>query len=171
MFGGKVQVYTGDGKGKTTAAVGLSVRALGAGLRVFFAQFIKSRESSEFTALAAFGERFCLRRFGMGFVWGAPSQEDKDAAQAGLLQARESMLSSTYDIVVLDEINVAISCGLISSKDIVELIKDRPDGVELVLTGRGAPEEITAAADLVTELKEIKHYYHSGVKARKGIEY
>ncbi|MBF0456533.1 MAG: cob(I)yrinic acid a,c-diamide adenosyltransferase [Nitrospirae bacterium] len=168
---GRIHVYTGDGKGKTTAAVGLSVRALGAGLRVFFAQFIKAAESSEFAALEAFGGRFCLRRFGMGFIRSAPSQADIDAARAGLTETRDAMLSHSYDIVVLDEINVAVSLGLISSGAIAGLIKDRPEDIELVLTGRGASEEIIAAADLVTELKEIKHYYRNGTKARKGIEY
>ncbi|MBF0488687.1 MAG: cob(I)yrinic acid a,c-diamide adenosyltransferase [Nitrospirae bacterium] len=168
---GCVQVYTGDGKGKTTAAVGLSVRAVGAGLRVFFAQFIKTRESSEFAALASLGGHFCLRRFGRGFIRGTPSQDDIMAAQAGLLEAKGAMLSNSYDIVVLDEINVAVSLGLLLSEEIVQLIKDRPECVELILTGRGAPEDIIAAADLVTELREIKHYYHKGIKAREGIEY
>jgi cob(I)alamin adenosyltransferase len=171
MVKGQVQVYTGDGKGKTTAAIGLSVRAIGAGLSVFFAQFVKSRESSEFGALAALGGRFCLRRFGRGFIHGTPSRADIEAALAGLSETREAMLSLSYDIVVLDEVNVAVSLGLISSGDIVDLIKDRPDSVELVLTGRGAHEDIIAAAGLVTELKEIKHYYRQGLKARKGIEY
>ncbi|MBF0515696.1 MAG: cob(I)yrinic acid a,c-diamide adenosyltransferase [Nitrospirae bacterium] len=171
MLKGQVQVYTGDGKGKTTAAVGLSVRVLGAGGSVFFAQFIKARQSSEFAALESFGGRFCLRRFGRGFVRGAPSKEDIDAARAGLHHTREAMLCRCYDIVVLDEINGAVSAGLILPEEIIQLIKDRPDNVELVLTGRGAHADIVAAADLVTELKEIKHYYHKGVMARKGIEY
>ncbi|MBF0556247.1 MAG: cob(I)yrinic acid a,c-diamide adenosyltransferase, partial [Nitrospirae bacterium] len=148
-----------------------SLRAIGAGLRVFFAQFIKEMESSEFAAFAAFGGCFCLRRFGRGFIRGAPSQDDITAARAGLLEAREAMLSRLYDIVVLDEINVAVSLGLLPSEDIAGFIKERPECVELILTGRGAPDDIIAAADLVTELGEIKHYYHKGIKARKGIEY
>ncbi|MBF0319593.1 MAG: cob(I)yrinic acid a,c-diamide adenosyltransferase [Nitrospirae bacterium] len=171
MFKGQVQVYTGDGKGKTTAAVGLSARALGAGLRVYFAQFIKSRESSEFAALETFGERFRLRRFGRGFIRGVPSKKDIEAARAGFIETRDAMLSGSYDIVVLDEINVAVSLGLISSENIVALIKDRPDGVELVLTGRNAHEAIIAAADLVTQATLIKHYYQKGLQAREGIEY
>ncbi|MCG6551718.1 MAG: cob(I)yrinic acid a,c-diamide adenosyltransferase [Candidatus Magnetominusculus sp. LBB02] len=168
---GLVQVYTGNGKGKTTAAVGLSVRALGAGLRVFFAQFIKMRESSEFAALAAFEGRFCLRRFGRGFVQKPPAQDDIDAARAGLAESTEAIFSQSYDIVVLDEINVAVNLGLIALEDIVQLIKDRPKAVELILTGRGAPHELIDAADLVTALQEVKHYYNNGIKARKGIEF
>lgn len=169
-----VQVYTGDGKGKTTAAVGLCLRALGAGLAVYIGQFIKAKPSSEITGLLAAVSptgRLTARQFGLGrFPPGAPSKEDVDAARAGLAEAREATLSSEYDLVVLDEACVAVARGLVSESEILGLMADRPRTVELVLTGRYATRKIIDAADLVTEMREVKHYAASGAPARAGME-
>lgn len=168
---GYVQVYTGDGKGKTTAALGLSVRAAGAGLKVYIAQFIKMGVYSEIKALEKFSDLITVEQFGLGrFIVGKPSQEDIEAAGKGIAKVKSIMGSSEYDIIVLEEANVAAVCGLISVEDILDLISLKPDNVELIITGRGADPKIIDRADLVTEMKEIKHYYQNGVKARIGIE-
>jgi cob(I)alamin adenosyltransferase len=168
---GYVQVYTGAGKGKTTAALGLSIRAAGAGLRVLILQFLKSGDYSEIKALERFADNITVRQFGAGrFVRGKPTPEEIAAAGEGLSAAREALLSNAYDVIVLEEANVAVSCGLFSSGDLLDLMALRPESVELVITGRGADEKVMALADLVTEMKEVKHYYHKGVKARIGIE-
>ena len=166
---GYVQVYTGDGKGKTTAALGLSLRAAGSGLKVYIAQFIKMGDYSEIKALAKFSDLITVEQFGLGrFIKGKPSQEDIEAAHNGI--AKVKSLIGKYDIIVLEEANVAAACGVISVEDILELISLKPDNVELVITGRGADPRVIEKADLVTEMKEIKHYYQKGVQARVGIE-
>lgn len=171
MHTGYVQVYTGNGKGKTTAALGLAVRAAGAGLRVFIAQFIKKRRCSEHAALKAFGGMITIRQFGGGLLLGRkPSASDVSAAQKGMESARKAVVSEEYDLVILDEANVAVHHGLILVQDLLDLIEARPSGVELVITGRYADDAILKAADLVTEMREIKHYGKQGVKARRGIE-
>ncbi|MFZ5564919.1 MAG: cob(I)yrinic acid a,c-diamide adenosyltransferase [Thermodesulfobacteriota bacterium] len=168
---GYVQVYTGDGKGKTTAALGLALRAAGAGLRVYICQFLKSGDYSEIKALEAFAGKITVRQFGTGqFVKGRPSAEEMAAAAAGLASLREAFASGKYDVVIAEEANVAVSCGLFSARDLCDLIDQRPDNVELVITGRDAPPEVIAKADLVTEMKPVKHYYFQGVTARTGIE-
>jgi cob(I)alamin adenosyltransferase len=171
---GYVQIYTGNGKGKTTASIGLVLRALGAGLRVLFAQLIKGSKYSEIKMLeriSEFGGSVTFRQYGEGrFIVGKPSDSDKAAAKLGLEEIRTAMTSGEYDLVVLDEANVAAKLGLISYDDLISLIDDKPDMVELVLTGRGASEELMERADLVTEMREIKHYYQKGVMARRGIE-
>ncbi len=168
---GYVQVYTGDGKGKTTAALGLSVRAAGSGLKVYIAQFIKMGLYSEIKALEKFSGLITVEQFGLGrFIKGKPSPEDIKAAHKGIAKVKSLMGSPQYDIIVLEEANVAATCGLISVEDILELIALKPDNVELVITGRGADPKVIEKADLVTEMKEIKHYYHDGVQARVGIE-
>jgi len=168
---GYVQVYTGNGKGKTTAAIGLSVRAAGAGLNVFIAQFIKMGEYSEIKSLKKFSDRITIKQFGRGkFIKGAPSEEDMEAAQKGLHAVRVALLSGKYDIIVLEEGNVAASIGLLSTDDIIHLIDRKPEHVEIVITGRNASREIIDKADLVTEMKDIKHYFNKGVTARTGIE-
>lgn len=168
---GYVQVYTGNGKGKTTAAIGLSVRAAGAGLNVFIAQFIKMGEYSEIKSLKKFSDRITIKQFGRGkFIKGAPSEEDMEAAQKGLHAVRVALLSGKYDIIILEEGNVAASIGLLSTDDIIHLIDRKPEHVEIVITGRNASQEIIDKADLVTEMKDIKHYFNKGVAARTGIE-
>ena len=168
---GFVQVYTGDGKGKTTAALGLALRAAGAGLRVYFGQFIKNGDYSELRALARFADRVTVAQFGLGrFVGREPAPEDRAAARQGLREIHNALVSGAYDLVIGDEANVAASRGLIGEADLLELIDQRPPQVELVLTGRGAPAAVLARADLVTEMRAVRHYYDQGVGARVGIE-
>ncbi len=171
MKKGFVQVYTGDGKGKTTAAIGLSVRAAGAGLKVFIAQFIKAGDYSEIKALKKFSDHITIRQFGQGrFIRGKPADEDITAAQKGLDAVKSAVLSGEYDVVVIEEGNVAVTCGLLSVRDLLDIIAMKPERVEIVITGRGAEPSVIEKADLVTEMKEIKHYYQKGVQARVGIE-
>ncbi len=168
---GYIHIYTGNGKGKTTAALGLILRACGAGLKVYFGQFMKRREHSEVIALRKFGDQVKVDQFGSGvFVKGHPSEEDHIKARDGLARAREALVSGNYDLVVLDEINVAVANGLISVDEVLELVAAKPDNVEFVLTGRRADPRLIEKADVVTEMTEIKHYYKNGVKAREGIE-
>jgi cob(I)alamin adenosyltransferase len=169
---GFVQVYTGNGKGKTTAAIGLAVRAAGAGLKVFIGQFIKMRDYSEIKALKErFSDLITLEQFGTGgFIGGKVFPEHIQAAGKGLKRIKELMISGKYDVVICDEVNVAVSLGLLSVEDLLELIALKPENIEMVFTGRGADPKMIEAADLVTEMTEIKHYYKKGVNARTGIE-
>lgn len=170
MEKGYVQVYTGNGKGKTTAALGLSLRAVCAGKKVFFGQFMKGQDYSELNA-AKMLKNFNIMQFGgLCFVKGEPSEEDKKDAKAGLMIMKEKLLSGKYDIVVFDEINTALFFKLIDTKDVLDVLKLKLEQTEVILTGRYAPEEIIEFANLVTEMTEIKHYYTEGVPARKGIE-
>lgn len=171
MFKGYVEVYTGNGKGKTTAAIGLALRAIGSGMKVFFAQFIKAKASSEFNALKRFDGEICFRQYGKGFVLGSPSEADVLAAGKAMEESFTALCSGVYQVVILDEINVAVKYGLVSVDEVLGLIDKKPENVELVLTGRYAHEKIIDRADLVTEAMEIKHYYKRGVAARVGIEY
>jgi cob(I)alamin adenosyltransferase len=170
MGKGYVQVYTGSGKGKTTAALGLALRAAGAGLKVFIAQFVKGARCSEHRALERFEGAIVCRQYGRGFIRQTPGKADIAAAREGLREAAEAVRSGAYDLVILDEVNVAVYYGLIGVDEILGLIKGKPENVELVLTGRNAPERVIEEADLVTEMREVKHYYQRGVKARRGIE-
>jgi cob(I)alamin adenosyltransferase len=170
---GLVQVYTGNGKGKTTAAFGLALRAIGRGLKVYVIQFIKGGFD--------YGELYTvdkllnlkLKAFGRGkFITEKPAKkEDIAPAEEALALAETIVKNGEYDIVILDEINVALSLKLISLEKVLELIKKKPEHVELILTGRYVPNEIVEVADLVTEMKEIKHPFNKGYMARKGIEY
>jgi cob(I)alamin adenosyltransferase len=168
---GYVQVYTGDGKGKTTAALGLALRAAGAGLKVFVAQFLKSGATSEIAALERFGDAIVCRQYGRGqFIRDKPSPEDIAAARNGLDEARKIVAAGDHDVVILDEANVATFFGAFSVQDLLAVIDAKPESVELVITGRRADQRIIARADLVTEMREVKHYYRQGVASRKGIE-
>ncbi len=168
---GYVHVYTGDGKGKTTAAFGLALRAAGAGLKVFIAQFVKGQHYSELNSIARFSDLITLKQYGRGcFIRKTPEPEDITAARQGLEAVKEVIASEEYNVVILDEANIAVNYGLFSVEELLELIDSKPENVELVITGRYADERILERADLVTEMKEIKHYYKRGVKARKGIE-
>jgi cob(I)alamin adenosyltransferase len=170
-MGGKVHVYTGDGKGKTTAAIGLSIRAAGAGLRVFIAQFIKADEYSEIKALRRFSDRITVEQFGVGgFIGGNPSAGDIEAAQIGLEKVKAIISSGQYDVVVLDEANIAVKYGLFSDQELLDIMDATSKDLELVITGRGASQRIIERADLVTEMKAVKHYFKNGVEARTGIE-
>ena len=170
---GLVQVYTGNGKGKTSAAFGLALRAVGRGLKVYMIQFIKGGFDYGELFTVKNLPNFTLKAFGRGrFVTSKPPQkEDVDLAQEALHLAERIVHSGNYNIVILDEINVALDLNLISLEDVLELIKSKPPSLELVLTGRNAHEEVIKAADLVTEMKEIKHPFNKGIEARKGIEY
>lgn len=166
-----IHVYTGDGKGKTTAALGLTLRAVGAGWKVLFAQFLKHGEYSEIKALKRLGNQVTIRQYGSGrFIKGKPSMEEIKTAQAGLGEIIQVMKERKYDLIVLDEINVAVHFGLIPVENVINLLERRPQDVELVFTGRWAPKEITERADLVTEARMIKHYFNKGIRAREGIE-
>lgn len=171
---GFVHVYIGEGKGKTTAALGLSLRAVGYGFRVFIIQFMKSFDKEDYGEIIAI--RNSLRRnctiiqFGAGFVGKNPNKADFISAKMGMRYAKEAVESERYDIIVLDEINIAVHYGLIEEEEVLKLVKSKPKSVELVLTGRYATPKIIEVADYVTEMKKIKHPFPK-VNARKGIEY
>lgn len=168
---GCVHVYTGTGKGKTTAALGLCLRALGAGFRVYIGQFMKVGPTSEIKALNRFGDQIVLSQFGTGrFVRGRPSERDRRAALQGLQAVETALMSGDFQLVILDESLVALHQGLLDRDALHDLIDRRPKGVELVLTGRNAPPDIIDKADLVTEMQAVKHYYQAGLPARVGIE-
>jgi len=168
---GCLHVYTGDGKGKTTAALGLAVRAAGAGMRVYIGQFLKAGWCSEHRALARFRGLITVRRFGTpGFVRGHPTSAQRSGARRGLEQAARALRSGRYDLVVLDEANVAVRLGLLSPAGLLKALRGRAAHVEAVVTGRDACRELLRGADLVTEMREIKHYFHGGVRARRGID-
>ncbi|MBR0455986.1 MAG: cob(I)yrinic acid a,c-diamide adenosyltransferase [Firmicutes bacterium] len=189
---GYVQVYTGNGKGKTTAALGITMRASGADMKIAFIQFMKALGYSEQKILPTLpgvtwktlGKPFFIAKAGsiseeelaeygdtcVVFEEGNPPAEYVKMINDGFAEAREMVLSGKYDMVVLDEINCTMFFGLLGVEEVLELIRNKPAHTELILTGRCAPEEIIEAADLVTEMREIKHYYNDGVQARRGIE-
>jgi cob(I)alamin adenosyltransferase len=168
---GYTQVYTGNGKGKTTAAIGLAIRAAGAGLKVFIAQFIKMGDYSEIKALKRYSDLITVEQFGLGrFANRRPAPEDIAVARKGLDRARAAMASDEYDIIILEEANVAAKLGLFGESDLLELIIAKPSDKELIITGRGASQRVIENADLVTEMKPVKHYFQQGVPARIGIE-
>ncbi|PIE60336.1 MAG: cob(I)yrinic acid a,c-diamide adenosyltransferase [Desulfobulbus propionicus] len=168
---GYVQVYTGMGKGKTTAAIGLAIRAAGAGLKVYIGQFIKDAPYSELAILKMLAGYITIRQYGRGcFLIKSPEQEDVEAARQGLIELTAALTSGEYDVVIADEINVAHDLKLLSEDDLLQLISIRPEQVELVMTGINAPAGVLEKADLVTEMKEVKHYFRHGVLARKGFE-
>jgi cob(I)alamin adenosyltransferase len=170
---GTVQVYTGDGKGKTTAALGLALRAVGHGLSVCVIQFMKGSTNYGELAAAAMLPGFTIVQCGRDqFVDRKdPARVDVDMAREGLTKATEVLRAGAHDVVVLDEINVALDFGLVTLADVLGLIASRPSHVELVLTGRAAHPEVVKAADLVSEVLKIKHHYDAGVQAREGIEF
>ncbi|MFH1974238.1 MAG: cob(I)yrinic acid a,c-diamide adenosyltransferase [Pseudomonadota bacterium] len=172
MRRGYIQVYTGNGKGKTTAALGLALRAAGAGLKVFIAQFIKKRKCSEHKAMERFSDLITVKQYGTGFLKREKPTKDRiDSAKKGLEEVKNIIASKTYDMVILDEINLAAHYKLLNVEDIMDLLNAKPSNMEIVLTGRYADERIIERAYLVTEMMEIKHYFKKGVKARKGTEY
>ena len=173
---GLVQVYTGEGKGKTTAAFGLALRAAGQGLKVCIIQFMKSaeKETGEFKAVHGLSGIEILR-FGGSFVFPEADPKAREGArkscQEALSLAREKSSQEDLDVLILDEINVALSFGFIDLNEVLKLIFERPPNLEMVLTGRGAPQELIEAADLVTEMRMVKHPFQKEVVARRGIEY
>jgi cob(I)alamin adenosyltransferase len=172
---GLVMVFTGDGKGKTTAALGMGMRAWGQGKKVLVLQFIKgSWPSGELEAAARLGENFVIRQFGKGFTFsggGAARAEHEAAARAALEAAFAELDRGRADMLILDEILYALKLQLIDLDAALALLDRKPEGMHLVLTGRGAPPEITARADLVTEMKAVKHHYASGIRAQEGVEF
>ncbi|WZL72872.1 cob(I)yrinic acid a,c-diamide adenosyltransferase [Clostridiaceae bacterium 35-E11] len=171
MKKGYIHVYTGNGKGKTTAALGLALRAVGADKKVFIGQFVKSMEYSEWKSLQYLKPFIDIALLGKGcFVTKDPSQEDIMAAKEGLSFIKDIFTKQQYDVVILDEITIAIFYHLLSVDEVLSLLDAKPDEIELILTGRYAPQEIIDKADLVTEMQEIKHYYTQGVLSRTGID-
>ena len=170
---GTIQVYTGNGKGKTTASLGLALRAMGHGQKVFMIQFMKGSKRYGEIQIAASLKNLTILQCGRDcFVNRAdPDPKDIRLAQNGLLKAKEIIQSRKYDLVILDEINVAMDFKLIAVKDVMKMLREKPKEVELVLTGRGAPRRIRELADLVSSVREVKHHYSKGVKARKGVEF
>jgi cob(I)alamin adenosyltransferase len=172
-FKGYIQVYTGNGKGKTTAALGLALRAAGHGFRTYFGQFLKGQDYGELSAVKELSPLITIEQFGRkGFIHVTenPDKEDIERAQIGLQKCYEMMRSRDCRIIVLDEINVAVHFNLFSEKDIHDFLDEKPEETEVILTGRYAPESFIERADLVTEMKEVKHYYKKGIQARRGIE-
>lgn len=170
---GYVQVYTGNCKGKTTAALGLAFRAMGRGLKTYIGQFMKGQQYGELESARLVKPYITIEQYGKkGYIHvkNPPEPEDVDMAQIGLAKARRAMLQCNYDIVVFDEIITAHFFHLVSLQDMLDIIRTKPDNVEVIMTGRYAPRELIDAADLVTEMYEIKHYYTQGVNARDGIE-
>ena len=172
MEKGYTQIYTGNGKGKTTAALGLITRAVGHNFKIFFCQFLKGRDYGELNTLKEF-KTVTHERYGRGvFIKSKEfvTDEDKKLMREGYESLKHALLSGEYDIVIADEILGTLRYDLISLDEIKFLIKNKPETTELVLTGRNAPNELVEMADLVTEMKELKHYFQKGVMARKGIE-
>lgn len=168
---GNIHVFTGDGKGKTTAALGLAIRAAGEGLTVFIAQFIKSDEYSEIKALKRFSDSIVVEQYGLGcFIDEKPTPGDIEAARQGLENVKRIMSSGEHDVVILDEANVAVNFSLFSEQDLLDVMAAKPKDMGLIITGRYATPKIIENADQVTEVNAIKHYYQKGVLARVGIE-
>ena len=172
---GLIIVNTGPGKGKTTAAMGTALRAVGQGMKVLMLQFLKgSWHYGELDAVQAFGENFVMKQMGRGFVkvGGAePDPEDVKMVEEAWNESREAILSGKWDLVVLDEINYAISYGMLDPAKVVEALKQKPEMVHVILTGRNAHPTIVELADTVTEMRQVKHAYEKGVEAQRGIEY
>jgi cob(I)alamin adenosyltransferase len=170
---GFIQIYTGNGKGKTTAAIGQAVRAAGFGLKSYIVQFMKEFPYNEQNSLKHLSEWITIEQFaGDDFVYKKqlPGKKEIDKARRGLAAAKAKMLSGRYDLIILDEVCVSIYFRLFSDEEILTFMKQKPENVELILTGRYCPDNLMDKADLVTEMKEIKHYYQEGITARKGIE-
>jgi len=173
LSGGIIQVYTGEGKGKTTASLGQALRACGHGFKVLMIQFMKgSKNYGELLSSEAVPGLEIVQKGLPTFVKkGEPSEEDLRLAAEGMQLARETVRAAAHDILILDEINCAVDYGLVDVKEVLELIGEKPDGMELILTGRYAPKEFIELADLVTEMREVKHHYNKGVQMREGREF
>ncbi|MBM4018411.1 MAG: cob(I)yrinic acid a,c-diamide adenosyltransferase [Planctomycetes bacterium] len=168
---GLVIINTGDGKGKTTAALGMAMRAVGHGMRVAFVQFVKAWSVGEHDAAARLGPNLEIFRMGKGFVVGEPAPEHRQAARDALEFVRQCLRSGRYEMVAADEILTAVGLKLLAPQDVEALLPDRPPDVHLVLTGRGAWDSLIEKADLVTEMRLIKHPYDKGVLAQEGVEF
>jgi cob(I)alamin adenosyltransferase len=168
---GYIHLYTGNGKGKTTAAIGLAIRAVGAGKRVYIGQFVKGMHYAELDALKRFPE-IEVRQFGLDcFIKNEPTPKDIDAARKGLDAVKLIIEENVFDLVILDEICIALHYKLFNVDEVLPILKTKPKTMEIVLTGRYAPDRLIDFADLVTRMEEVKHYYNHGVEARNGIEF
>lgn len=170
---GFIQIYTGNGKGKSTAAIGQAVRAAGFGMKTYIAQFMKEYPYNELNSLKHLSDWISVEQFGGdAFVYKKelPGKDELGKAKKGLTTAKEKMLSGNFDLIILDEAIVAIYFKLTETNELIEFIKQKPENVELILTGRYCPNELIELADLVTEMKEVKHYFQKGITSRKGIE-
>ncbi len=173
MNKGYVQIYTGNGKGKTTAAIGLAVRAAAAGLTVYVGQFVKEMEYGEVRMIWERFPEITVELFGNEagcIVDRDVSEADIKGAEEGLAHLEQALACGSYDVVIADELTIPVKMGLLEEKRILDLIENKPDRVELIITGRGATEKMIEAADLVSEMDEVKHYYSKGVISRRGIE-
>ncbi len=169
---GYKHIYTGNGKGKTTAAIGLAIRASGAGKKVFIAQFTKGRSSSEVVAISGHLPNITIKLFGReNFILREPEEEDFIITQNGFKEVVTQVFSRYYDMVILDEIFIALHYNLITEQALTSFLQTLPDNIEIVMTGRNASQKFIDMADLVTEMKDIKHYFNKGINAREGIEY
>jgi cob(I)alamin adenosyltransferase len=172
---GLILINTGDGKGKTTAAMGTALRAVGCGMRVLMLQFIKgSWHYGELDAVKAFGDKFVIKQMGRGFVkvCGADIEpEDYRLVEAAWAEAQAAIYSGEWDMVILDEINCAISCEMLDAATVAEALRGKPEQVHVILTGRNADPRLIELADTVTEMRAVKHAYEKGIKAQRGIEY
>lgn len=171
MTKGYVHLYTGNGKGKTTAAFGLAIRAAMAGKNVYIGQFVKDMQYSE-TKIQDIVKNIVIEQLGKGcFIYESPKQKDIDAAKEGLKKSSQALSSGEFDVVILDEITIGLYFKLFEIEDVLEIIRNRNSKVEVVMTGRYAPDELYEIADLVTEMREVKHYYETeGVLSREGID-
>ncbi|KUG25923.1 cob(i)alamin adenosyltransferase [hydrocarbon metagenome] len=170
---GYIQIYTGNGKGKTTAAIGQAIRASGAGFKSLIIQFMKEYPYSELKALEHFKEYITIEQYcGDEFVYKKelPNEEEKNKAKLALQKVKDEFSKDNYDIIILDEVIVSIYFKLVELQDVIDVVKLKPSKKELILTGRYCPQELIDHADLVTEMKEVKHYYANGVLSRRGFE-
>lgn len=166
-----IHIYTGEGKGKTTAALGLALRAAGAGFNVFIGQFLKGKDYSELKSLRKI-KNIKVEQMGTRcFIKKSPSPRDIVLAEKGLSRIKEMIKSGEFDVIILDEVNIAIRLNVLKLKDVLDVVRRCPDCVELVLTGRCAPESLRKCADYVTEMKEIKHPFRKKITGRRGIEF
>lgn len=169
---GYIHIYTGNGKGKTTAALGLALRASGAGLKVFIGQFVKGMVYNEIKSIEHCLKQVVCKQYGQDcFIVNKPVKKDKRMAREGLQEMESVIEKGEFDVVIMDEVFIALYYHLFENSDLIRVIGKKPDHMELVLTGRYAPRELIDLADLVTEMKEVKHYYMKGVQAREGIEH
>ena len=173
MKEGYIQVYTGNGKGKTMACLGLTLRAAGAGFKVYIAQYVKHGNYSEVKTLKRFEDLVSIRQYGRpGRQFEDRAvEEDVRLSRQGLEDARQAMVSLSYDVVILEEVNVAIHLGFLTVEEVLEVVRQKPVGVELIMTGRDADARIIEAVDLVNEMRAIKHYYQQGLQASRGVEF
>jgi len=170
---GMIHCYTGDGKGKTTAAIGLGIRAIGAGKKVLMIQFLKDGKSSEIGFLQKYALNFKIKSFGSNeFILNKKgSKKDFELCKNAMQAWEQAMQSHMFDVIILDELNIAIDFELVAEKQVIDLLKKKPGDLEIIITGRNASDTIIKKADLVTRMEEVKHYYEKGISARKGIEF